>query len=800
MSVSISEIPTVSGDVLVYPNPTNGNFTLSYVGSETIETTINLYNLVGQVVLSKAVSQVKGLNTVNYGGKTYNTVSIGTQCWLKENLNIGTRINQNGSQTNNGIIEKYCFNDNESNCTEFGGLYQWNEIMQYTYSEGAQGICPDGWHVPSRNQLSQLATYLGGNTIAGGNLKEAGLTHWASPNTGATNSSGFTALGTGRIVDPGVSWELLQLTRFWTSYGVLPPGNAAYFYELGFNTTSFNMGGDYQGQGYSVRCLKNGCTFPSSPTSGIHTPMPTQIIWNWNTVTGATGYKWNTNHDSSSAIDMGINTSYTETNLTCNTNYIRYIWAYNGCGSSHATVLIQTTTSIPASPVPGTNVITLPSQIEWKWLPVTGAVGYKWSSQNNYANAENVGTNTSRIETGLSCGNQYYRWVWAYNNCGHSSATTLGQVMSINPSSPMEGAHVPSPDQIVWKWYPVANAIGYKWSPINSIATALDLGQDISITETDLACGTPYIRFIWAYDDCGFSPPTLLMQSTSESPAPPTPGSHVPSATQIVWNWNTVSGATGYKWCYENSFPNAIDVGTNTTWTETNLICNTSYTRFVWAYNGCGHTTPGILTQATMSCPFTCGSFMTINHTAGTVAPVAKTVTYGTVNNIPGEPQKCWITSNLGANHQATAKNDATEASAGWYWQFNRKQGFKHDGTTRTPNTTWINPINENLDWQPTNDPCALELGNGWRLPTYAEWYNVDNIGNWTNWNGPWNSGLKLHVAGYLNANDGSLDNRGSAGRYWSNTQSIATRGWGPYFDGSYGALDENLKANGLTL
>jgi hypothetical protein len=66
MSVSIQETPTVSGEIMIYPNPTNGNFTLSYVSNENSETTINLYNLVGQVVLSKSVSQVKGLNTVNF--------------------------------------------------------------------------------------------------------------------------------------------------------------------------------------------------------------------------------------------------------------------------------------------------------------------------------------------------------------------------------------------------------------------------------------------------------------------------------------------------------------------------------------------------------------------------------------------------------------------------------------------------------------------------------------------------------------------------------------------------------------
>ena len=169
---------------------------------------------------------------------------------------------------------------------------------------------------------------------------------------------------------------------------------------------------------------------------------------------------------------------------------------------------------------------------------------------------------------------------------------------------------------------------------------------------------------------------------------------------------------------------------------------------------------------------FTCGTSLTINHVAGAVAPVNKTVTYGTVTNVPGEESKCWITSNLGADHQATAKNDATEASSGWYWQFNRKQGYKNNGTIRTPNTPWITTINENSDWTSANDPCALEMGRGWRIPTETEWTNVDASGGWTNWNGPWNSALKMHAAGYLlDYNNGALTERGTNGYYWSSTQ-----------------------------
>ena len=180
---------------------------------------------------------------------------------------------------------------------------------------------------------------------------------------------------------------------------------------------------------------------------------------------------------------------------------------------------------------------------------------------------------------------------------------------------------------------------------------------------------------------------------------------------------------------------------------------------------------------------FSCGDPLIINHTtAGGVAPVNKMTTYGTVSGIPGEPSKCWITSNLGADHQATAIDDATEASGGWYWQFNRKQGYKHDGTTRTPNTAWDYNISENTDWIPANDPCTLELGTGWRLPTSTEYSNLIASGGWTTKNGPWNSGLKIHPAGQLENN--TLGGRGSEGHMWTGTQrSISTFGLNLYFN-----------------
>jgi len=237
-------------------------------------------------------------------------------------------------------------------------------------------------------------------------------------------------------------------------------------------------------------------------------------------------------------------------------------------------------------------------------------------------------------------------------------------------------------------------------------------------------------------------------------------------------------------------------MGTLTTKTETGLACGTACTRYVWSYNDCGYATPAILTQSTVAC-WTCGMSITVIHTAGPVAPVSKTVTYGTVTNIPGETSKCWITRNFGAETQPSAVNDGTEASAGWYFQFNRKQGFKHDGTTRTPITGWVTSINESSDWTVATDPCTIEIGSAWRIPTKTELANIN--GSWTNWSGPFSSTLKMHAAGYLGIS-GSLSSRGSVGNYWSSSQGDGFNGWGLNFGNGGSSLNFDGKILGFSI
>ena len=204
------------------------------------------------------------------------------------------------------------------------------------------------------------------------------------------------------------------------------------------------------------------------------------------------------------------------------------------------------------------------------------------------------------------------------------------------------------------------------------------------------------------------------------------------------------------------------------------------------------------VTLSVPSAAFSCGSGLEKTHTTGDgVCPVTKTVTYGTVQTSLSGASKCWITQNLGADNQASGVDDSTEASAGWYWQFNRKQGYKHDGATLTP--SWgESSIEEDSDWTSANDPCTILLGAGWRLPTSTEWTAADS--GWSTWADAWGSDLKLHAAGFLDRTNGALYYRGSRGYYWSGAQYSSTHGYYLRFYGFVSTVYRTPKANGFSV
>lgn len=270
--VNILDIITII-NYIMGGNPDPFNFEAADVNNDGV---INILDVIFDVniVMEVPGTPCAGFPTVLYEGQTYNTVQIGDQCWFRENLNVGSNINstQGGfQQQDNGTIEKYCYNNDEANCDVYGGLYEWPEAMQYVTLEGAQGICPAGWHIPTDNEWKILegtvdSQYGVGDPEwddedlrgfdAGGNLKEAGTSHWTLPNAGATNSSGFTGLPGGLRTYYIGSFEALGFYGCFWSSSQFDFGSAWYrsphYYYPGVYQYCTNK--DY---GYSIRCLKD---------------------------------------------------------------------------------------------------------------------------------------------------------------------------------------------------------------------------------------------------------------------------------------------------------------------------------------------------------------------------------------------------------------------------------------------------------------------------------------------------------------------------------------------------------------
>jgi len=207
-------------------------------------------------------------DTVTYYGQNYNTVLIGSQCWIAENMNVGTMINGNSNPSNNGVIEKYCYDNNTANCNTYGGLYQWNEMMQYVGAEGSQGICPSNWHIPSDADWKTMEMYLGMSQ------SDADNTEWRGTNQGSKmagngglwvtgvlennsefGASGLDILPTGFLNTPsGSSYYQGQSTYLWTSSLTGYDVWVRFFFYDRADVKRENYAKFY---GFAVRCVKD---------------------------------------------------------------------------------------------------------------------------------------------------------------------------------------------------------------------------------------------------------------------------------------------------------------------------------------------------------------------------------------------------------------------------------------------------------------------------------------------------------------------------------------------------------------
>jgi uncharacterized protein (TIGR02145 family) len=206
-------------------------------------------------------------DTGSYEGKSYPTVQIGTQCWMAKNMDAGFMVSGATNQTNNNILEKYCYADNTANCDTDGGLYLWAEAVQYLNgaannaswnpvpSGNVRGICPLGWHIPTDNEQDILDQYL--KDAACGSSR---IGTWECGNAGVKmkigGTSGFNGLIAGYKLSGGSSFAGKNIYgHFWSS----SENTTSLAWDRALGTTftgsyRYNYNKTY---GFSVRCLKD---------------------------------------------------------------------------------------------------------------------------------------------------------------------------------------------------------------------------------------------------------------------------------------------------------------------------------------------------------------------------------------------------------------------------------------------------------------------------------------------------------------------------------------------------------------
>jgi uncharacterized protein (TIGR02145 family) len=213
-----------------------------------------------------------GTPSVTYEGQVYNTIQIFSQCWLKENLNVGTMIPGTQNMSNNSMIEKYCYNNEPDSCSKYGGIYQWDEMMQYTSQQGVQGICPLGWHLPTDEEWKVLEGAVDGKYgigdpewdiddayrgfDAGLNLKST--SGWNYEGNG-TDLFGFSGLPGGGRYGTGGYFVFIGNYGFWWSSTENDYHYGGWNRYLDYDNPEV-LRRDYpggEGVGFSVRCLRD---------------------------------------------------------------------------------------------------------------------------------------------------------------------------------------------------------------------------------------------------------------------------------------------------------------------------------------------------------------------------------------------------------------------------------------------------------------------------------------------------------------------------------------------------------------
>ncbi len=540
-------------------------------------------------------------------GHSYGTTQIGNQCWMTSNLVYGTTINSSTAQSDNGVIEHYCYDDNPYACLFGGGLYTWDEMMNYSTDSINQGICPDGWRIPTDYEWKILEGVADGQygvgdpvwnqtgwrgTDAGGNLKSTNSNFWNSPNTGATDKFGMHIAGSA-FYDGSAFTGAAENAYIYTS---VETGTGVVIRKLSYDNAAVFRGDIPKTYAASVRCISNR-SYPNEPPAQPSDPSPADgsteqsnsSILSWQcsdpeneSITYDVFFGTN-NPPALVSAGQGSNT-YDPGQLQPGSTYYWKIIAYDYTNSTEGTVWSFTTTTNlppnpPVNPAPPDQAQELdPFDLTLSWScsdPNNDVLSYDvYLGQDNPTELIAIDISDTSINVSpLEFGMQYYWKVVAKDALNETesevwSFSTLMNMAPEPPSSPVPsdgGGLAWGSDTLRWSCFDPDNdsltydvLFGDDQYNLNFIASGI---QDTAVTVAGLYPGNIYYWQVIARDQYfetwGYVWSFMALYPPVGKPYNPGPAN----------NATDVSVLTGLSWqdtVYADNYSYSVYFGTTT--------------------------------------------------------------------------------------------------------------------------------------------------------------------------------------------------------------------------------------------